>query len=187
MREEVTNILGRIQIGDRSARDRLIELIYAELRGMAYGLMQKERADHTLQPTALVHEALIRLIDSDVLSKSPNRKYLFAAAAQCMRQILVDHVRNRSAQKRGGSYQRVALDAVADSIQERYTDVVAIHEALEQLERLEPRQGQIMTLRIFGGLTVREIAGQLGVSESTVHDDLKVARAWLHSQLMGEE
>jgi RNA polymerase sigma factor (TIGR02999 family) len=187
MHEEVTNILGRIQIGDRSARDRLIELIYAELRRMAYGLMHHERAGHTLEPTALVHEALIRLIDSEVLSKSPNRKYLFAAAAQCMRRILVDHVRDRSAQKRGGAYQRVALDAVADSIQERYSDIMAIHEALEQLERLEPRQGQIMTLRIFGGLTVREIASQLGVSESTVHDDLKMARAWLHAQLMGED
>jgi RNA polymerase sigma factor (TIGR02999 family) len=187
MHEEVTQILGRVQLGDRSARDRLIELIYVELRRMAYGLMQKERPDHTLQPTALVHEALIRLIDSEVLRKSPNRKYLFAAAAQCMRQILVDHVRNRSAQKRGGAYQRVALDAVADAIQERYTDIIAIHEALERLEQLEPRQGQIITLRIFGGLTVREIAGQLGVSESTVHDELKIARAWLHAQLMGDE
>jgi RNA polymerase sigma factor (TIGR02999 family) len=180
---EVTQILQSIQRGDVQAQERLWELIYDELRMIAQGMMKHERPGHTLQPTDLVHEAVIRLSDGAVPANARNRQYLFAAAARSMRQILVDHVRKRKALKREGHLRRVALDDIADTIQEQFDDVLAIHESLERLERLEPRQAQVITLRIFGGLKLREIAEQLGVSTSTVHEDLAIARAWLHDQL----
>jgi len=180
---DVTTLLEQIQAGDEQARHQLVERIYGELHRVAVGLMEGERADHSLQPTALLHEALLRLLDADVLSKAPNRAYLFAAAARAMREVLVDHARYRSRQKRGGKQHTLPLDAVLLYCEEQNLDVVAVHEALNQLATMHERQSTVVTLRFFGGFTMPEIAGQLGVSVSTVESDFRIARAWLRKQL----
>jgi RNA polymerase sigma factor (TIGR02999 family) len=180
---EVTTLLEAIRAGDGGAREALVERVYQELHRVASGLMREEPPGHSLQPTALLHEAFGRLLRDDVLGRAPNRAYLFGAAARAMRQILVDHARRRKAEKRGGERGRLSLDAVLLSFEERHLDVVALHEALERLAGLHERQSQVVTLRFFGGLTVEEIAGQLGVSVSTVESDFRIARAWLRQQL----
>jgi RNA polymerase sigma factor (TIGR02999 family) len=148
--------------------------------------MRRERPDHTLPPTAVVHEAVIRLMGDAVFEKAPDRGYLFAAAARAMREVLIDHARQRAAVRRGGSRQRVALDAVMEYFEEQRLDVVAVHEALERLTELNERQGLVMTLRYFGGMTVPEVAESIGVSIVTVERDWRLARAWLQGEL-GEE
>jgi RNA polymerase sigma factor (TIGR02999 family) len=180
---EVTRLLQSIQQGDREARDRLVGLVYDELRGTAAGLLYQEGKSHTFQPTALVHEAYLRLDRGQVLSRAPDRHYFFAAAAQAMRQVLVDHARSRRAEKRGNGRQRVALDAVLDTFHEENLDVVALHEALDELAQLNERQSQVVILRFFGGFTVAEVSEQLGISVSTVESDFRLARAWLHRRI----
>ena len=122
--------------------------------------MRRERPDHTLPPTAVVHEAVIRLLGDAVFDKSPDRAFLFASAARAMREVLIDHARRRSADRRGGGWQRVPLDLVVDYFEEQGLDVVAVHEALDRLAELNERQSQVMTLRYFGGLTVPEVAAR---------------------------
>jgi RNA polymerase sigma factor (TIGR02999 family) len=180
---EVTTVLDRIRAGDSDARGRLAGLVYDELRTIAAGLMGRERHDHTLQPTALVNEAFVRLLEGDALKQAPNRAYFFAAAARSMRQVLVDHARQRKTQKRGGEFARVALDAVLEQFEENHLDVLALDEALKNLAQLNPRQGEVVTLRFFGGLTVAEVAEQLGVSVATVEGDFRKATAFLRGQL----
>jgi RNA polymerase sigma factor (TIGR02999 family) len=182
---EVTRILQSIQEGDPAAKDRLMHLVYDELRGIASDLLCHEDKPHTLQPTALVHEAYLRLDQGRVLSQAPDRHYFFAAAAQAMRQILVDHARRRRTEKRGDGWQRLPLDAVLDYFEQENLDVVALHEALGQLAALNERQSQVVVLRFFGGLTVAEVGEQLGVSTSTVESDFRMARAWLHRAIKG--
>jgi RNA polymerase sigma factor (TIGR02999 family) len=145
--------------------------------------MRGERRHHTLQPTDLAHEALVRLLGSDV--QMENRKEFFASAARLMREILVEHARRRGAAKRGGGWQRVPLDDVADYFEECNLDVLAVKEALERLATFSERQSQVITLRFFARFTVEEIATLLGVSVSTVESDSRIAKAWLHSQLGG--
>ncbi len=183
---DLTLMLGRARDGDERARGELIGLIYEELRHVAAGLMRRERLDHTLPPTAVVHEAVIRLIGDAVFEHAPDRRYLFAAAARAMREVLIDHAKRRSADRRGGGRRRVPLDLVVDYFEDQGLDVVAVHEALDRLAELNQRQAHVMTLRYFGGMTVPEVAEALGVSVVTVERDWRLARAWLQGQL-GEE
>jgi RNA polymerase sigma factor (TIGR02999 family) len=184
-RSELTTLLGAARTGEPEARDRLTRAIYVELRRMAGTLMRRERPDHTLQPSALVNEALIRLIESDALANAPNRRYLFAAAAQAMRQILVDHARKRDTLKREGGRDRVTLDAVLSYFEDKQLDILALDEALDRLIAMSERQGLVVTLRFFAGLSVPEVAETLGVSVATVEGDWRAARAWLRGQLKG--
>jgi RNA polymerase sigma factor (TIGR02999 family) len=184
-RPELSLILGRAKAGDERARGEVVSLVYDELRRVASGLMRRERAGHTLSPTAVVHEAVIRLLGEDVFDKAADRTFLFAAAARAMREVLIDHARHRAADRRGGARRRVPLDSVVDYFEEQGVDVVAVHEALDRLAELNGRQAQVMTLRYFGGMTVAEVAGALGVSVVTVERDWRLARAWLAGQLEG--
>jgi RNA polymerase sigma factor (TIGR02999 family) len=186
-RGDLTALLGEVRAGDEDAKDRLVRAIYAELRRLACGLMHHERPGHTLQPSALVHEALMRLLDGEVLAEVPNRRYLFAAAAQAMRQVLVDHARRRRAAKREGSRARVPLDGALVALEEQGLDVLALHEALDRLAQAHPRPAQVVTLRFFGGLSVPEVAESLAVSVTTVESDWRFARAWLKGHLGGEQ
>ena len=181
---EVTRLLRSLQEGDSAAKDRLVRLVYDELRDIAAGLLCQE-GPNTLQPTALVHEAYLRLDRGQVLRRAPDRHYFFAAAAHAMRQVLVDHARRRRAEKRGDGWQRLALDAVLDFFRQENLDVLALHEALDDLAALNERQSQVVVLRFFGGFTVAEVGEQLGVSTSTVESDFRIARAWLHRQIRG--
>jgi RNA polymerase sigma factor (TIGR02999 family) len=182
-RSHVTALLAEVRAGLPDAPTRLFEAVYDELRQIAGGLMRQEREDHTLQPTDLVNEAAIRLLEGGVLGRAPDRRYFFKAAAQAMRRILVDHARKRATDKRGGGLGHVPLDDVLAFYAQQNLDVLAVHEALEQLERLNERQGQMVELRFFGRYTNSEIADQLEVSVSTVESDLRQATAFLHGQL----
>jgi RNA polymerase sigma-70 factor (ECF subfamily) len=183
----LTVILGRARAGDERARGELIALVYDELRRVASALMRRERADHTLSPTAVVHEAVIRLLGEAVFEKAADRGFLLAAAARAMREVLIDHARRRAAARRGGGTRRVPLDAVVDYFEGQGLDVVAVHEALDRLAALDGRQAQVMTLRYFGGMTVAEVAAALGVSVATAEQDWRLARAWLTGQLGGDD
>jgi RNA polymerase sigma factor (TIGR02999 family) len=181
----LTLILGRARAGDEGARGELVEKVYDELRRVAAGLMRRERADHTLSPTAVVHEAVIRLLGEAVFDKAADRSYLLAAAARAMREVLIDHARRRSAGRRGGGRKRVPLDAAVDYFEAQGLDIVAVHEALDRLAERDERQTQVMTLRYFGGMTVPEVAAALGVAAVTVEREWRLARAWLAGQLGG--
>jgi RNA polymerase sigma factor (TIGR02999 family) len=180
---DVTVLLEAVRAGDAQARSRLVECLYAGMHRLAEDLMRRERREHTLQPTALLHEAFVRLFDQEVLARAPNRAYLYGAAARAMREVLADHASRRAAAKRGGGWQRVPLDDLLDWFAEQRVDVVAVHEALERLARFHERQSQVVTLRFFAGCTVAEVAEQLGVAVSTVESDYRIARAWLRCQL----
>jgi RNA polymerase sigma factor (TIGR02999 family) len=181
----LTLILGRAQAGDERARGEVLALVYEQLRRVASGLMRRERASHTLSPTAVVHEAVIRLMGEAVFEKAADRSFLFASAARAMREVLIDHARRRAAGRRGGGRRRVPLDLVVDYFEAQDLDIIAVHDALDRLAELNERQAQIMTLRYFGGMTVPEVAAALGVSVVTVERDWRLARAWLVDQLGG--
>ena len=182
-RAELTLILERARAGDDGARGEVISKIYEELRQVAARMMLRERPGHTLSPTAVVHEAVMRLLGEAVFDRAPDRNFLFAAAARAMREILVDHARRRAAGRRSGKWERVPLDLVVEYFESQDLDVSAVHEAIVRLTALNERQGQAITLRYFGGLTVPEVAQSLGVSVVTVERDCRIARAWLHGQL----
>jgi RNA polymerase sigma-70 factor (ECF subfamily) len=182
-RSRLTLILGRARAGDDRARGELVGLVYDELRRVASRLMSLERTGHTLSPTAVVHEAVIRLLGEEVFDRAADRGFLFASAARAMREVLIDHARRRAADRRGGGWRRLPLDHVVDYFEERGLDVVAVHDALDRLAELNGRQAQVMTLRYFGGMTVPEVADALEVSVVTVERDWRLARAWLGSQL----
>jgi RNA polymerase sigma-70 factor (ECF subfamily) len=183
----LTLILARARAGDEDARGEVLAQVYDELRRVASRLMRRERTDHTLSPTAVVHEAVIRLLGGAVFDNAPDRGYLFASAARAMREVLIDHARRRAADRRGGGRQRVSLDAVLDYFEGQGLDIVEVHEALDRLAERDERQAQVMTLRYFGGMTVHEVAAALGVSVVTVERDWRLARAWLVGQLGGSE
>jgi RNA polymerase sigma factor (TIGR02999 family) len=183
----LTLILGRARAGDERARCEVLSLVYDELRRVAAGLMRRERPDHTLSPTAVVHEAVIRLLGDAVFDKAADRSFLFASAARAMREVLIDHARRRTADRRGGGRRRVPLDAVVDYFEDQGLDLVAVHEALDRLAERDERQAQVMTLRYFGGMTVPEVAQALAVSVVTVERDWRLARAWLVDQLGGSD
>jgi RNA polymerase sigma factor (TIGR02999 family) len=178
---EVTRLLMSWSEGDQSALEELVPLVYAELRRLAAGYLRRERHDHTLQPTALVHEAYLRLIDQTHV-ESRTRAQFFAIAANLMRQILVDHGRHHRAAKRGGG-NKVALEEAGALLVQPEMDVVAIHVALNKLAELDPRQSRIVELRFFGGLTEDEIAQVLEISATTVRREWRTAKAVLHNEL----
>ena len=183
--ENLTILLSEASSGDADAAGRLMEAAYAELRRLAGGMMRRERGDHTLQATALVNEAALRMLGQNALVASGDRAYFFGAMATAMRRVLVDHARARNARRRGGGeYERQGLDYAVEAIEsEAQVDLVALNEALDKLAELSERQNQIVTLRFFGGMSVPEIAEHLDVSTSTVEKDWRMARAWLHRQL----
>ena|SRR5438876_708086 len=177
---EVTSLLTQWAKGDRQALDDLTPLVYKELRQLAASNLRKERQGHTLQPTALVHEAYLRLVDQ----KNPswqNRSHFFGVAARLMRQILVDHARRRNAEKRAGL--TVSLDEAVSFQQERNGDILALDLGLSALEKFDARKCKAVELRYFGGLSIDEIARSLDVSAITVRRDLRMAEAWLYHQV----
>lgn len=183
--EQATRILGEMRRGDGSATGRLFALVYDELRALAGDMFRDQPPDHTLQPTALVHEVYIRLVNQHE-AEWTDRAHFLAVAAKAMRNLLIDHARKRKTGKRGGDRERVTLDAVMDSAAERSIDLLALDEALEELACLHERQARVVELRFFGGLTVRGAAEVLEVSPPTVDRDWRMARAWLTRELTGE-
>ncbi|MFN2513555.1 MAG: sigma-70 family RNA polymerase sigma factor [Pyrinomonadaceae bacterium] len=179
---EVTQLLVAWSDGDRAARDELIPLVYEELRQLAHRYMGRERPDHTLQTSALVNEAYIRLIDQKDVHWQ-NRAHFFGIAAQMMRRILVDYARKRGFAKRGGDARTVPLDDVMIVSDERAADVVALDDALKSLSELDPRKSQIVELRFFGGLSIEETAVVLAISAGTVMRDWTLAKAWLRREM----
>lgn len=178
--KQVTELLQKWRDGDRQALDSLMPLVYDELRRIARRYLQQEQVDHTLQTTALVHEAYLRLIGSP--SHFENRRHFFAVSAHLMRQILVDFARSRSAAKRKHSLT-IALDEAVALPQVRNVDLLALDDALSELSRISPRQSRIVELRFFGGLSIVETADVMEVSEATVERDWTVARTWLFREI----
>jgi RNA polymerase sigma factor (TIGR02999 family) len=181
-RSDATDLLVAWSNGDESAFDKLVPLVYQELRALAQRYMRHERADHTLQATALVNEAYVRLIDVNRIQWQ-NRSHFLAVAAQTMRRILVEFARQRHRQKRGGDVMRVTIDNAEDIGQEKGNDLIALSDALSALETFDPRMSQVVELRFFGGLTVEETADVLSVSPETVMRDWRTAKAWLLREL----
>jgi RNA polymerase sigma-70 factor, ECF subfamily len=180
--EEMTRLLLDWSKGDEAALNQLIPLIEQELHRIAHLYMNRESPGHTLQTTALVNEAYLRLIDQKNV-RWQNRAHFFAIASQTMRRILIDHARSHARAKRGGKARKISLDEVAVLSQERAAELVALDEALERLAALDPRRGQVVALRFYGGLNTDEIAEVLGISANTVTRDWNMARAWLAREL----
>jgi RNA polymerase sigma-70 factor (ECF subfamily) len=181
-RDDVTLLLGQLANGNEDAASRLIPLVYNELRRLAGGYMRCERPDHTLQATALVHEAYLKLVEQRSVDWQ-GRAHFFGVAAQIMRRILIDHARGHLRDKRGGGQVAVPLDEVLVFSPERSHELLKLDECLDRLTALDPRQGKIVELRFFGGLTVEETAQVLGISPKTVKRDWSVAKAWLRGEL----
>lgn len=179
--DEVSELLRAWGNGDLDARDRLLPLVYRELRARAAAYLRRERANQTLQPTALVHEAYLRLVDQ----RSPwqNRGHFFAVASQMMRRVLVDRARSRRGAKRSGRWARVSLADGARTARPVDVDVLDLDDALTRLAAFDPRMSQIAELRFFGGLSVEETGEALGISRATVERDWQAARAWLFKTL----
>lgn len=180
----VTALLHDYQRGDRAALDRLMDVVYQELRAVSAGLVGRERAEHAPQTTELIHEAYLRLCAADVFARAPNRAFFYAAAARAMRQVLVDHARARKALKRGGGQTPLPLDSLVECLEQRCSSLPDLHEALGALAALDERQARVVELRFFGGHTAEEVAELLGVSLSTVEGDFRKARAFLHGRLV---
>lgn len=179
---QVTELLFRWRRGDQSALDALVPLVYSELRRIANHYLQAERPDHTLQSTALVHEAYVRLAEQD-LPQWQNRAHFFAVAAQLMRQILVDHARSHRASKRGGNVYKMALDEAEEEPLAVDVDIIALDDALKSLGEMDSQQSRVVELKFFGGLSIEDTAEVLGISASTVKRDWITARAWLYREL----
>jgi len=186
--ENVTQLLVKWGEGDQKALDDLLPLVYSELRRLARNYLRKERPGHTLQPTALVNEAYLKLIDQKT-ARWQNRAQFYGVAAQLMRRILVDHARQHHAAKRGGSnQQRLSITSAGRLGGKRLAtepviDILALHEALEELTGIDPQQGRIVELKFFGGLSIEETAEVIGIGHATVERDWKMARAWLRRKL----
>jgi RNA polymerase sigma factor (TIGR02999 family) len=179
---EITGLLRAWGLGDVRARDRLLPVVYGELRRKAAAYLRRERADHTLQPTALVHEAYLRLVGQERVQWQ-DRAHFFGIAAQIMRRVLVDHARGRGRAKRFGAAVRVALDDQVAAAEPFDCELLLIDAALTELSAIDPRQGQIVELRYFGGLTDEEVAVALGVSRSTVTREWRIAKGWLYRRI----
>ena len=183
--DDTTRILADLCAGREKAADHLLPLVYGELRAMAASYLRQERSGHTLQPTALVHEAYLRLVDQTKVEWQ-SRAHFIAVAAEAIRRVLVDHARKRKAAKRGNDPERLTLSGV-DVLPERAEiDLLALDEALERLATWQDRQAQVVKLRFFGGLSWDDIAYVLGASRSTVTQDWTFAKAWLLSELAGD-
>lgn len=179
---EVTRLLLDWSKGDKTALDKLMPLIYEELRRLAHRYMNRERAGHTMQTTALVNEAYVRLVNRKNVHWQ-DRAHFFAIAAELMRTILVDHARSHASTKRGGGARKLALDEALVVSQERAADVVALDDALRALALIDPKQSRIVELRFFGGLTIEETAEVLDLSAATIKREWSTAKAWLYHEL----
>jgi len=185
-RQEVTQVLVDWSAGDKNAAQRLMPLVYDELRSLARSYLQRERSDHTLQATGLVHEAYLRLVDQSSTNWQ-NRAHFFAVAAKVMRRILVDHARSHRAEKRGGDREKIEFNEGLLTPGERAVDLIALDEALEELGTFDARQSQIVELRFFGGLTNEEIGEALHISPRTIKREWRLAKAWLRRQIASGE
>jgi RNA polymerase sigma factor (TIGR02999 family) len=179
---EITTLLAQAKQGDADAESNLVPLIYNELRAIARHYMRRERADHTLQATVLVHEAFLQLV-GDSKIEWQNRAHFFALASRVMRRILVDHARAAHAQKRPGARQKVELESGLAFVEAQSADLLALDEALERLAAWDPRQSSIVEMRFFAGLSFEEIAEVLGISDRTAKRDWMMARNWLYREL----
>jgi RNA polymerase sigma-70 factor (ECF subfamily) len=180
--EEITDLLLDWGNGDKAALDRVIPMVYQELRRVAHRQMRRERVGDTLQTTALINEAYLRLVDYARV-RPRDRAHFFAIAAQAMRRILIERARSRCSAKRGSGAQKVPLDEAAKVSNERAADLVALDEALTNLATIDPRKAEIVELRYFGGMTIEEAAEVLGVSTPTVERDWHTAKIWLHREV----
>lgn len=180
--ESVTRLLIELTEGKQVAADALLPLIYDELRSLAANYLRRERPDHTLQPTALVHEAYLRLIDQTHVNWQ-NRAHFFGVAAQMMRRILIDHARAHGAGKRGHDFQKISLDENIDKAAERSAELLALDDALNALAEVDEQKSRIVEMRYFGGLSFEETAEVLGVSAVTVKRHWRMAKAWLYGQM----
>ena len=183
--ENITELLASYGRGNKESLDQLLPIVYDELRRQAARYLRREQAGHTLQTTALIHEAYVRLVDQRNMQWQ-NRAHFFGIAAQMMRRILVDHARSKKRVKRGGSEIRVSLDDANVAAKGQDLDVVALDEALERLAQIDEQQSRVVELRFFSGLSVEETAEVMGISKSTVKRDWSMAKAWLHRELSGE-
>jgi RNA polymerase sigma factor (TIGR02999 family) len=179
---EITQLLAEWSEGNQAALDKLYPLVYNELRRLAHGYLRRERKGHTLQTTALINEAYLRLVDQKYVHWA-NRSHFFGISAQIMRRILIDHARRYDYAKRGGGAQRISLDEVAVVAKERARSLLMLDEALKSLAEIDPRRSEVVELRYFGGLNNEEIARVLKISENTVTRDWNMARAWLYQEL----
>jgi RNA polymerase sigma factor (TIGR02999 family) len=180
---DVTHILSAIDRGDQQAAEQLLPLVYDELRRLAAGKMAHEAPGQTLQATALVHEAYLRLVDGDPAGKWNSRGHFFAAAAEAMRRILVERVRHKRSLKAGGDRRRQELPDIEMAAAAPHLDLLALHEALEKLEKQDKRRAEVVKLRFFAGLTIAQAAQVLGISPSTADNDWAYARSWLRVQI----
>jgi len=179
----VTRLLQRWQGGDRQALEDITPLVYHELRRIAAGYLRRERSGHTLQPTELLHEAFLRLINQNDQTWK-NRAHFFGVAAHLMRNILVDHARAKASGKRGGGAEKVPLDEAVSAAASRPMLLIALDDALQELEKLDPRKAQIVELRFFGGMSIEETAEATGISTATVGREQRMAEAWLQRQMI---
>ncbi|MEO6725808.1 MAG: sigma-70 family RNA polymerase sigma factor [Blastocatellia bacterium] len=179
---DVTQLLIDWRKGDQAALDQLVPLIYQELHKIAGGYLSRERSGHTIQPTALIHEAYLRMV-AQQMPEWQNRKHFFGVAAQLMRQILVENARSHSAAKRGAGEQNLPLEEALVYSTERPGDLVALDDALNSLAALDPRKSRMVELRFFGGLSLEETAEVMGVSIPTVVREMRLAQAWLHREM----
>lgn len=178
---EVTRLLQNLNEGKSEAVEELIPLVYTELRRLAAHYLKSERQGHTLQPTALVHEAFLKLVEQE--TQWQNRNHFFAMAANLMRRILVDYARRHKAEKRGGEVEKVSLEDAFVFVKEKPAQMIALDEALQELAKIDERRSRVVELKFFGGLNNEEIAEVLGVHSNTVLRDWNLARAWLKTQI----
>lgn len=182
--EDITRALSELAGGDQEALDRLLPIVYENLKGLAQRELRRERADHTLNATALVHEAYLKLVQLDSIDWE-GRAHFFGAAAQAMRRILISYARMKKAEKRGSGADHLSLDDVVIAARDRPADLLALDEALERLEELDQRQARVVECRYFAGMSVEETGAALGISPATVKRDWSMARAWLNRELAG--
>jgi RNA polymerase sigma factor (TIGR02999 family) len=183
--ESVTQLLIELSNGDREAVDLLLPVIYDELRKLAANYLRRERPDHTLQPTALVHEAYLRLVDQ-TRANWQNRAHFFGVAAQIMRRLLVDHARKHNAEKRGQDFHKLSLDENIDRAVERSAELVALDDALKALAAFDEQKARVVELRYFGGLSIEETADVLGVATTTIKRHWRFAKAWLYGEMQNK-
>jgi RNA polymerase sigma factor (TIGR02999 family) len=184
---DVTQILGRIEAGDPSAAEKLLPLVYDELRKLAAARMAQESPDHTLQATALVHEAYVRLVDRERVEHWNDRGHFFGAAAEAMRRILVESARHKKARQLAGQDDRLQIEAFVDDLPLSLDEILDFDEALSRLEQQDPQAAQIVTLRVYAGMSTQEAAASLAVPERSAYRDWAFAKAWLFRDLSAED
>jgi len=184
--QEITQLLVDWSNGNQAALDQLMPLVYTELRQLAHRYMRRERLGHTMQTTALIHEAYLRLVDQTKV-RWENQAHFFGIAARLMRQVLIEHARSHARAKRGGGAVTLSLDEAALVSQARAAELLALNDALERLAAVDPRKSRVVELRFFGGLSVEEAARVLNIAPNTVLRDWRLAKAWLHREISHEQ